>query len=101
MRTTSADGAGRNRLVISASDFDVPEVGLHFTIASPRSDLESRLVRYVDLDVALPVVDLHAAQLIYVCFHRAVFVGQADISGHAIKANVFRSRGEAQWPNKV
>ena len=61
----TADGACRNRLVISTDYFEVWEVGLHFTIPSACIDLESRLVRYVDLDIALPVVDLHAAQLIH------------------------------------
>jgi hypothetical protein len=97
----SADGASRNRLIISASNFDVPEVGLNFTIAGSRIDLESRLVRYVDLDVALTVIDLHAAQFIHMHFHRSVFIIQADIAGHAIEANVFRSRGQAQRPSKV
>ena len=88
-RAAAPNRARRNRLIVGIVIPNPAEVGVYLAIPRPRIQLKTRFVGQVNLDLSLAVLHLHAAQPGYADFHRAIRVGQMNVSRHSPQVNVF------------
>ena len=86
--TAFADRAGGSRLVVAVLDLQRAKVRLDFAAARAGIQLETGLVGNVDLDIAVAIAQLYAAQLAHVNFDSPVFVLQSDVSIDSVQPHI-------------